>query len=223
MAITFIQESASIAMHNSGNFSPGYAVSAGDLLVLTWEGGSTIGATLTISDTTNGAWTVIDHQNDATNGSMVCAFVQTAAVSSPGPLISVATSSDPSVFGFIDQFRGYVGTPTFDSTAGSGQYVSFTTTQAAMVANAQSFFNNELLFAVMHTSQLFASDPPSGWTELANITRYYAIEATPTNIGLNQAFSSAATYNCRTFGIYDKQPLPVPSFGPMPRQIYVMP
>lgn len=200
---TFGQESAAIAMHNSGNFTPGYAVNKGDLLILTWEGGSSMGATLSISDTTNGAWTVVDHQNDATNGSMACAFVQmTAAVASPGPTISVTAPSDPSVFGYIDQFTGGTGTATLDTTAGSGQYVTFATTQASMVANAQSFFANSVIFAVMHPSQLFSAQP-TGWTELANITRYYALEASPTNLGLNQAFNSAATYNVRTFVIYD--------------------
>jgi hypothetical protein len=209
MTITYVQQMASQVGLNAGanNLTPGYAVSKGDVLVLssnTPVSGGAIG-TFTVSDTTNGSWTLLQNQYDSTNGQGVYQwFVQmTAAVGSPGPSITVNCQNSPNDYCQVSRFNGFLGTATKDPNSNANVYGS-SASAASLVVTTATNFPNEILLLVIKASSFLSTDPPTGWSGITSATQYYQVLSTAGSANISDSFSSPpALYDVIVNGIYD--------------------
>lgn len=146
-----------------------------------------------------------------------------------GGSTTVTVTGTGYVFAWVFAVTGFVGTPTIDATLGQP---TATATSAAPALNMASNFNNEiLLMNVGGATQLpvTANITVAGWTAgTANPSSlrsaFYAIEATPTTNNFSGTLTSQQWF-LQGAGIYDLPagPPPIAPYGPMPKQIYIMP
>jgi hypothetical protein len=234
MAITLADSAGSFS--NAGDPPPAQALTnagmaIGDVLTcLVYLNQTGSPGTQTVSDNVNsGNYTLLNTQSDAGSSSRLYLYSIVAnATSGSPPTISVSQGSAQFGHLCVARFTGYAHIPTVDASLATNKFNSVSTT-AVSCTPITTDFNTELLIGGTFTGSSFFPSVPTGWNAVTGDTSaatYYAV--VPTS-GTNQSFvgtlNAAIAWQAIFAGIYDAPsgPPPVLPFGPMPKQIYIMP
>jgi hypothetical protein len=199
----------------------GSSVSGGSVMIAIAQGG-TIPTGATVSDNINAGNYATLASYSAGNLAIYWKVMQAGGGT---PTVTLAT---PGGYSYITicAVTGFAGTPTADA----GIVATATGTSATAAINAASNFNNEIMLVGFYEANNYANAiTVSGWTPVASSggtqqPGFYSIEAVPTTNNFSGTLTSQQWW-LLLGGIYDlgAPPPPVAPYGPMPKQIYIMP